>query len=92
MKTKCPFGSLEQFAEFVFKLNERMPDLDKSCDHTLQRSMSVLTEMGFGGLARISARHWLQDHGGFCDCEVMLNVVPWNDTGGIDPAEWRKIK
>lgn len=89
---KCPFKNLEQFAEFVYKLNQLLPDTDKSCDHTLDKTNRVLKQMGFGGLARIFIRSWLNKRGGHCDCEVMLNVVPWNERGGIDAAGWRAIQ
>lgn len=43
------------------------------CDGTLGIAEQWLTASGLD-VARVLA--WLQRHGGFCDCEVLFNVVP----------------
>jgi hypothetical protein len=42
-----------------------------SCDHSLRRTEAFLR--GLGGWSN-EVRDWLGEHGGFCDCEVLLNV------------------
>ena len=42
-----------------------------TCDHTLRRTETLLR------ILRIwsdEVRDWLEDHGGYCDCEVLFNV------------------
>ena len=47
-------------------------DVMRYCDGTLR-----LTEMFIedNGLDKTATIEWLQDHGGFCDCEVLLNIA-----------------
>ncbi len=53
----------------------RSPD---DCDHTCRLSSIILTEIG-GVASVVGALQWLREHGGNCDCEVILNTVPWDD-------------
>lgn len=60
--------SIEQLqALFVFLDREDAPD----CDHTLAQTNQFLASRN---LDSDSIRPWLNDHGGFCDCEVLANV------------------
>ncbi len=44
----------------------------RKCDNHLTISRELLADMGrFDVEASIE---WLQNHGGFCDCEVLMNV------------------
>ena len=41
------------------------------CDHTLRHAMAFMEQRG---LDADNIVPWLNDQGGFCDCEVVLNV------------------
>lgn len=45
---------------------------DTPCDHTLNQARAYLESAGLKPDAIIP---WLDDHGGFCDCEVVYNVA-----------------
>jgi hypothetical protein len=45
----------------------------RGCDNTLRNSETWLRGRGHD-LTRIVL--WLKQHGGYCDCEVLFNVVP----------------
>lgn len=45
------------------------------CDHTLRRTEAFLSTTDCNKEAAIE---WLKDHGGHCDCEVLLNTMPHN--------------
>ena len=75
----------ERFAEFVYKLNQKMPDLEKSCRHTTQFAFDVLDSMG--NVDILGTLEYLSNRGGYCDCETMMNAVPWNSEGGLDLSE-----
>ncbi len=42
------------------------------CDHTLRETQAFLKERNLNAEPIVE---WLQQHGGFCDCEVRLNVM-----------------
>jgi len=41
------------------------------CDHTLSKARAILADMGVDVDGSVA---YFEDHGGFCDCEVLLNV------------------
>jgi uncharacterized protein DUF2695 len=41
------------------------------CDHSLTRTRAFLNQQG---LASEQVVPWLNEHGGYCDCEVLANV------------------
>jgi len=43
----------------------------EGCDHTLRFTDSWLKDRGFDRQATVA---WLNEHGGFCDCEVIANA------------------
>ena len=45
--------------------------LEEGCDHTLRITAAFLTR---NNLSPESILPWLQDQGGFCDCEILANV------------------
>ena len=47
------------------------------CDHTLRETTAFLQARSLD-VDRVIP--WLQDHGGFCDCEVLANVEDVADT------------
>ncbi len=49
-------------------LDSRNPE---DCDHTMSETIAFLQSRGIDPEKIIP---WLQDHGGYCDCEVILNV------------------
>jgi hypothetical protein len=51
----------------------------QECDNTLTISRELIADMRMFDID--SSMEWLQDHAGFCDCEVLLNVdgVEWAD-------------
>jgi hypothetical protein len=44
---------------------------DEGCDHTLRHSVSFLRERG---LPEDEVIAWVEDEGGYCDCEVIANA------------------
>ena len=64
----------DHFAESIATLLET-----QECDNTLTISRELLGNMRIFDVD--SSIEWLQDHAGFCDCEVLLNVdgVEWTD-------------
>ena len=70
----------ERFAEFVYKLNQKMPGTI-GCQHNFDLSIGVLTEMG--AVDVFATLEYLRNRGGYCDCEVMLNAVPWTPDGRL---------
>ena len=52
------------------------------CDHTLRHSRAWLRER-FGRRSVAPLARWLENRGGFCDCEVLMNV----DTDPITVGE-----
>lgn len=44
----------------------------EACDHTLQKTTTVLTYMA--GINADKTLRYFQERGGHCDCEVLLNV------------------
>ena len=55
-------------------LKELFDFLDREaryCDHTLKKTTKFLRAKGHP-LEQVIP--WLQEHGGYCDCEVMFNV------------------
>jgi hypothetical protein len=47
--------------------------LVEGCDHTLKHAEAWAQE---NGIELVPFRAWLHDNGGFCDCEVLYNVMP----------------
>ena len=45
---------------------------DDPCDHTLRHTEAFIQEWG---LDAEPIREWLERSGGYCDCEVMVNVA-----------------
>jgi hypothetical protein len=68
-----------QWNEFVGRLGQALnPQLNDdgqivswSCETDLRRTEAIVGEMGFDVEATLT---YLTEHGGYCDCEVLLNV------------------
>ena len=52
------------------------------CDHTLRYSMRFMMERGLN-FPKIT--NWLNENGGYCDCDVMKQIAPlWRAKFGDD--------
>ena len=60
----------ETFHRLVIFLEEN--EVMRYCDGTLRLTEEFIDK---NGLDKESTIEWLQDHGGFCDCEVLLNIA-----------------
>ena len=66
-----PF-SPSTYAEIVWRLAQRLEE--ESCDAvSLRMTQEILTEMN---IDVPSATEWFESLGGYCDCEVLMNVEP----------------
>ncbi len=55
------------------KLLEWVDDhLEGGCDHTLSKTLEFISA---NGLDEAPTVQWLNEYGGFCDCEVVANVL-----------------
>ncbi|HEY3402723.1 MAG TPA: DUF2695 domain-containing protein [Ohtaekwangia sp.] len=63
-----PMGK-EIFQELFNHLDENLGD---GCDHSLSMTTEFLKEKGIENIDKVS--EWLNDNGGYCDCEVLANV------------------
>lgn len=52
-------------------------DSPADCDHSHARTKRLLESNGVAESA--PALEWLREHGGHCDCEVILNTAPIDD-------------
>lgn len=59
----------------------------EDCDHTLKHANFFLDQcvVYTGPDDAADAREWLTEHGGHCDCEIILNTIPWDETN-IEPS------
>jgi hypothetical protein len=66
--SKLP-AEIHLFTELFDYLDERLEE--EGCDHTLQLTEDFLVDKNIDKDAVIK---WLNDNGGYCDCEVLNNV------------------
>jgi len=59
----------ETFQELFDHLDQ---NLRGECDHSLAKTIEFLEEKGIENIDMIV--EWLNDNGGYCDCEVLMNV------------------
>ena len=57
------------FRELFDYLDEK---LDEGCDHTMNKTVGFLKEKEIKNIDQVI--EWLNDNGGYCDCEVLANV------------------
>ena len=57
------------FQELFEHLDEYLGD---ECDHSLTMTKEFLKEKGIENIDKVV--EWLSDNGGYCDCEVLMNV------------------
>ena len=59
----------ETFNELFDYLDERLGD---GCDHTINMTLDFLKDKEVKNIDQVV--EWLNDKGGYCDCEVLANV------------------
>lgn len=66
-----------RWQEFYEKLSDLVPDLE-SCNGRIDRpnAKAVLAEMGFAVDEIETSLNYFEGSGGFCDCEILMNLVP----------------
>jgi hypothetical protein len=62
---RANFGKLFDYLDEVLE--------EKGCDNTNKLSKQFLTDLGIEDPDLVLK--WLASHGGYCDCEILLNVV-----------------
>ena len=72
---RARFPLSDELLEAFFAHVERQVG-ERGCDHTRRAATEWLTARGLRTLAVIE---WLDEHGGFCDCEVANVKSHWND-------------
>jgi hypothetical protein len=76
-RARLPLDDTEMQALFDM-LNKLLPQ--KGCDHTRRLTDGLLRERGH---AMDPVYRWLDDNGGFCDCEVLANTEEaWRQATG----------
>ena len=64
----------EAMYEAIFVgLGDGTKPLVEACDHTLQHTSAWAEQ---NGVDLAALKTWLHDNAGFCDCEVLFNVMP----------------
>jgi hypothetical protein len=62
--------------------NTLMREMDPGrCTHTHALTERALRRNKVADTAPAIA--WLKEHGGYCDCEVVMNTVPFDDAGPV---------
>ncbi len=61
--------SVEFFSELFDRLREK--SVIQSCNNTLELTLEFLEHKG---VSTGNVIEWLKNHGGYCDCEVLMNV------------------
>ncbi|MHC4153029.1 MAG: DUF2695 domain-containing protein [Planctomycetota bacterium] len=56
-----------------YEFEKRYEDVEE-CDHTLNNSKKILKDMGYSDTEIEVMCAWFREKGGYCDCEVYLNV------------------
>jgi hypothetical protein len=78
-------SSVPMPAAAVRELFDYLERGDDPCDNTLNQTLGFLKERGFQAERIVP---WLEEHGGFCDCEVLANVEDvWNQ---MAEKEWQR--
>lgn len=74
LRTSIPIGIDELKALFIYLSRDSAP----ACDHTLKDTNKFLASENLDSSVVVP---WLNEHGGFCDCEVIANV--YDEVGEI---------
>jgi hypothetical protein len=80
-RTKLPLPN-EQMQALFEMLDTELPS--ESCDHTLRLTRAWLTSEKLPVVETVT---WLQENGGFCDCEALANAEQaWRDA--VHDVNW----
>ncbi len=63
--------SVESLKELVFHLEDEIEGSGRACDHTTAMAEAWMSARGIDAPPVLA---WLDDIGGHCDCEIVLNV------------------
>ena len=66
-----------RFAEFHGRLAYALRT-PANCQHDYRHARLVLQEMGMNEAASLA---YCRQHGGYCDCEILFNVIPAGTDG-----------
>ena len=53
----------------------RYDSIESDCQHDHTKSISILQSMGYEKQEIDEVLEWFRENGGYCDCEVSLNVL-----------------
>jgi len=56
------------------------------CDHTFRQTLELLASFGHDEEAQNDVLQVMRSRGGFCDCEILLNVAP---ESAVRTAYWK---
>lgn len=56
------------------EFEDRIDELEE-CNHTLDGSKAILKQLGYSDSEISEICQWFELNGGYCDCEVVMNVV-----------------
>jgi hypothetical protein len=51
-----------------------------NCSNELDHAIKALADMNFDSEKILEILHFFRDNGGYCDCEIMMNVVYGGDS------------
>jgi|APFre7841882654_1041346.scaffolds.fasta_scaffold150741_2 hypothetical protein len=68
--------------EFTDKLGKL-----QTCNHTLDGSKAILEQLGYRNTEVGEICRWFELNGGYCDCEVILNVVMREHLRGLEQGK-----
>lgn len=71
--------SREKFTQLFDFLDEKLGEYD--CDDSLKLTNEFLQEYNIENIQEV--KNWLQENGGYCDCEVLNNVEEMFDEDAI---------
>jgi hypothetical protein len=62
------------------------------CHHDHRFARRILARMGLDRAEVAASVEWFELHGGFCDCEVLLNVEADEEHRRSSPEEWARVR
>lgn len=65
---------LKEKVNYISTLNEMFMKQSAKCHGDFRHSKEILTQVGFSVEDQFDIFHVLMDEGGYCDCEILLNV------------------
>ena len=71
--------SREKFTQLFDFLDEKLGEYE--CDDSLKLTNEILQEYKIENIQEV--KNWLQENGGYCDCEVLNNVEEMFDKDAI---------